>query len=105
VALGRRRHPAPDPHRPLLDEDRDVGPAPAGEQRHRPVDPLPGQRGGHRELFPGDTSGPLGHAVLQPRSAMRMTPTVMALSAMLNVGQWLDSQTATIQCNLLMDDV
>ena len=26
-------------------------------------------------------------------------------AAMLNVGQWLDSQTATIQCNLLMDDV
>ena len=76
-----------DPHGPRLDEDGDVGPAPAGEQRHRPVDPLPGQRCGHRTESLGDTPRCPGHD-FEPRRAIRITPTVMALSATLKVGQW-----------------
>ena len=84
-ALGHRL--TADPHRPRLDEDGNVGPAPAGEERQGPVDPLPGQGGGHRKLFPGDTPEPPGHD-FQPLMAIRITPTVMALSATLKVGQW-----------------
>ncbi len=85
-ALGHRL--PPDADRPVLDQGGDLVAAPAGEEGHGPVDPLPGQRGGHVEAMSGDTPGPPGHYCLHPRMAMRITPMVMAQSATLKVGQW-----------------
>ena len=82
---------AVDEHVARLDQRLHLAAGPAGEQRHRAVEPLPRERLGHRELL---SHRRLTHArhvarrmsVRTAQITMRIAPIVIAESATLNVG-------------------
>ena len=102
-ALGHRL--AVDEHGAVRHQLLDLAPRPAGEQGHRPVDALPRQRRGDRELLIHPWTlrrsslrrGARRASERNDHTTTRIAPIVMELSATLKVGHepmWTKSTTA-----------